>query len=113
MKNSEEKFEQWRENLPDFVDAQAVVLELADLDQKIILLRRKIEKADEQALAASGNPRSNETRIARNNAVSDLKDELAELEGNRARLNWLYDFMRLTKDIGYVINGARFVNKAV
>ncbi len=90
-------YKAWLTNPPDYYDSRNQAEELAALKKQIILLKRKIERVDEETLAASGNPRSNETRIARNKATEQLKDELAELQGEHDRLETLINFSNLHK----------------
>ncbi len=99
MSTFEAKLAKWVAHLPDYDDMVPIVDRLSQLEDIIRRKRREIEKADEAALAQSGKPRSNETRLARNEATSLLKDELAALEGEHSKLKWVFDFQKLTKDV--------------
>lgn len=107
----DEKLKGWLTNLPDFYKTRELFNKLGELDYEIILLKRQIEEIEEQVIITMDKPRSNETRIARIVRTQELKNKLAQLEADRVKLSWLWEFMKLTKDISYNLNTLRYLHK--
>ena len=107
----EKNLNQWIENLPDYYECRETVNKLAALDKAIIRKKREIKRAEDLITIEHDQPRSNATRIAKIQATSILEDELAELEAERVEYNWYYDFYKLTKDVSYIVNSIRFIQR--
>lgn len=111
LQESEAKFDKWLENLPDFEDMRNAAFDIGELESAIIHLKRDIKRADDEVLEVSANPRSNDTRIARNKATSALEDKLAALEGKLIKKKIMFDFMKFTKDMSWIIGQIRSIQK--
>jgi hypothetical protein len=76
------KVNEWLENVPDYHDMTECYATLGRLKAEIILLKREIERVEEQVSIEADKPRSNETRSKRLQATAILKDKLADCEAN-------------------------------
>jgi hypothetical protein len=106
-----ENVKQWILQLPDYYKTKETFERLAELDAQIILLKREIEKAEDLIVLGDDKPRSNEARKAKILATSDMKDHLAQLEAERVKLQWVYEFIKVSKDVSYAVNTVRYLHK--
>lgn len=76
------KVNEWLDNVPDYHDMTECYKHLGVCKSEIILLKREIERAEEQVSIEADKPRSNEARSKRLQATTVLKDKLADCEAN-------------------------------
>jgi hypothetical protein len=76
------KVNEWIENVPDYHDMTECYAMLGKLKAEHILLKREIERVEEQVSIEADKPRSNEARAKRLQATVLLKDKLADSEAN-------------------------------
>lgn len=86
------RYRAWIDNPPDYFESRTRAERLATVKSAIVRLKREIERAEETVIAEQDKPRSNEARIAKNNATSTLRDRLAELQAEESELEVLIGF---------------------
>lgn len=74
------RINEWLDNVPDYYDMTKAYEELGNIRAKIILIKREIERVEEQVSIEAERPRSNEARSRRLQATAVLKDSLADAE---------------------------------
>lgn len=105
-----QKLSPWLNNPPDYHDVKDTYEQFGKIRAAIRTLEREISKIEDKIGAESDKPRGNDTKKAKVEATTELKDKLAVLEAQCMELEAHIKFLEYAK---VMYNAASFQSRAI